>query len=393
MTPFNQVLIRYINQVDKGDDAQMEQFQQNFRKRIVATNGMQIISIGSGICEFVYNGNYAFGYAAMSSKQLLGDIEKSLSVNCTTNQTFLDQVVSISNLNGVPLRTVSCGYFNQQLYEAWQAAFQEYIQAGGKAPCGGGPLGGVDGPVDDQAAPDRGTAACHNEAAEGMPRFRPLVRISTFTAMKNGNYLVSGQAEVMLRDYPVILQTAMATVKGSGDKQLDAIDLDKTSMLTAVLLIISPTGSIIQSLYIVDILPNYLNCIEFLCLQTQTNRVQSEIPGFLTQSGYALNHSFIPQFDVSDQDCLCVLPRQGTILRINLQDLTAQKEYFEQKNKVGQQFSGVFSLSDAQQDLIMYVDQFACSSLSLLAQKAIQPNMLPIAISRLSKRLYVMVNN
>jgi len=83
----------------------------------------------------------------------------------------------------------------------------------------------------------------------------------------------------MLSDYPVLLQTVIASLSSTKQKDLD---VQKMSCLTAVLFLVTPTGQILNKIYLIDVFPTTMNCVELVQLQLPNQKPVSDIPGFLT---------------------------------------------------------------------------------------------------------------
>ncbi|CAL6090335.1 Conserved_hypothetical protein [Hexamita inflata] len=399
-TSYGNTLISYKNEFDTKDSYQIEHFQKEMKRRIIGCNGQQVISVCAGICDFCYTG-FNPNYKNVPSKQLSAEMLQSMNVNCTTQNLFLDQVMLVSTTNGVPIRSISASSINAQLFQQWQADFKVFQQMGGiisqpvlieKQQFKKSEIKNETAPVTDQLPVEEQQEQMEEEPTLSktqtiklseirpdlsMPRYLPLVRIQTFAALENGCYLVAGQAEVMLADYPVLLQTVSGYLIENKQKHIDA---KKLSVLTAALFLITPTGQIMNKLYLIDVFPAAMNCVELVQLQVIGAKQTSDIPGFLTQNGYALIHSCIPQFDATAKDCIFALPRQGAIVRLDFSNFAVV-----QQENIGS--------SEYKQDLIFYTQYKPINQLACVTQKLFGANLIPLGVSRVSNKMFVLVNN
>lgn len=328
-------------------------------------------------------------------KDTVERVSRNMLCSAESEPTFMGQCASACNINGAPQRTITTSAIN---YSLLQKAF------------------------------DAGTSAGHE--------YRPLSMITHVQPLDSGHYIVSGLAEVLFSEdeYPQLhsrTSKLMSHIIANSSREYSSQDVKAatrvkgapSSLLTAVVFLTDAHGAVHQSFYACDFFKTQVNSIQYVEMAVAPGEKTEQIPGFLSESRYALLHSYVNTVDVSQTDCLFCLPRQEAIvvLRYNAfptppprcprcestgsLSKTSERGHLETPEAITEDVSlptasklrtytvstKDIPLSSCSGDFILYAHAKELSSLSEHMKQRIG-FVSPLAVSRVSNRLYMLAN-
>ncbi|TNJ30168.1 hypothetical protein GMRT_14291 [Giardia muris] len=158
--------------------------------------------------------------------------------------------------------------------------------------------------------------------------YRPLVSITHVHVLEDDSLVIAGLAEMELtrERFPSILAKIDQSMEqiganpksysGNDQKVYRRLQGVNSSLLTATILRISAQGDVSDLFYACDLFNDVMSTVQFVEVAWNSNEKGGLIPGFYTESKYALLHSYVSSLDCTQKDCLAVLPRQGGVVRL-----------------------------------------------------------------------------
>ncbi|KAE8303912.1 hypothetical protein GL50803_0010778 [Giardia duodenalis] len=313
-TPYGQMMIFIHNSVQQG-------------AKIIHCHKDAVMTISAGLCDWLHNGNFEAHvetqdddeFGAQSGVQPLetsvpapssdtkekgreerkikkltpkgiGELVcKSLQISSGTDSIYMNQYIYSSAINGSPMRMFSLGYINSSLM--------------------------------------RKALASLDSGQEPIP-YRPMVAATYVELLENREIILAGLAEVPFTrtNYPVLFEKVsqqinhllgnMKAYSGSDQKNSRKVLGVDSSLLTAAVFHLDMSGHVTETFYACDMFPDVMNMVQFTELAWNRNEKGCLIPGYYTQSKFTLIHSYVSSVDCTQTDCLLVLPRQSSLVKL-----------------------------------------------------------------------------
>lgn len=316
-TPYGQMMIFIHNSVQQG-------------AKIIHCHKDAVMTISAGLCDWLHNGNFeahvepqddedcasqsletSVATSSVESKDKgreerkfkkltpkgIGELVcKGLQISSGTDSIYMNQYIYSSAINGSPMRMFSLGYINSSLMRQALASL------------------------------DSGT--------DPMP-YRPMVAVTYVELLENRDIILAGLAEVPFTrtNYPVLFEKVsqqinhlLANLKaysGSDQKNSKKVLGVDSSLLTAAVFHLDARGHVTETFYACDMFPDVMNMVQFTELAWNRNEKGCLIPGYYTQSKFALIHSYVSSVDCTPTDCLIVLPRQSALVKLRYGSFTS----------------------------------------------------------------------